>query len=237
MKTINAITRRWALVLACVLFGIVAAALLSLTQSRDYSATVRMYVAAGTSDLAEAYQGGIAAQNAVHSFAVLASDPSVASRAIKSSGVPISVDELVAATSASTPPQTVILDLSVKYQTADGAGKLANAMAQDLIVVVDKLEGPAAGGPGALRLVVVDPNTQGAVRDELLSPLFLAAGAVLGGLVGIVAAAALEGRAARRETDGPPAEAGPSDSAYASVASAGAENSDPEPVDDEPINR
>ena len=202
MNMINAIGRRWATVLAGVLIGVVLAILFSVIQPRDYSATVRMYVTAGTSDLAEAYQGGIAAQNAVHSFAVLATDPGVASRAIASSGVPISVDQLVANTTASSPPQTVILDVSVKADSADDAGKLANAVARDLISVVDKLEGPTAGGPGALRLVVVDPNTQGAVKAQLVNPLLLLIGAALGGVVGVAVAAGLEGRAVRRRERG-----------------------------------
>ncbi|MDR2280581.1 MAG: capsular biosynthesis protein, partial [Gordonia sp. (in: high G+C Gram-positive bacteria)] len=82
----------------------------------------------------------------------------------------------------------------IRTENSTDAPKLALAVAQALTGLVDKLEAPQAGGPGALRLQIVDPSTQGAVRDPLVDPVVGGAGAVLGAIVGVLAALALQRR-------------------------------------------
>ncbi|UCZ91845.1 YveK family protein [Gordonia sp. WA4-43] len=199
MNIMTAIARRWMLVVACLLLGLGAAVGYCLLAPQTYSATVRTYVATGTSDMLEAYQGSQAAQASIQTFAVLATDPAVAQRAIDRSGVDLTVAEFLPQISASVPPQTVVLDITVRNKSAQDAQKLAPALAQELVGLVGTLQEPTSGGPGALKLVVVDPSTQGAVRQQLLNPIVLGLGAVGGGLVGVIAALLLERRQKPRE--------------------------------------
>ena len=194
MKLVSLIAQRWMIIVACIVLGVGGAVGYSLMQPRMYSATVRLYVVSGTADLLEAYQGTQAAQTSVRSFATLASDPSVVSRAIDAAGVATSTAAVIADMTVSVPPQTVVMDITIRTENATDAPKLALAVAQDLTGLVDKLEAPQAGGPGALRLQIVDPSTQGAVRDPLVDPVAGGAGAVLGAIVGVLAALALQRR-------------------------------------------
>ncbi|QMT03745.1 capsular biosynthesis protein [Gordonia jinghuaiqii] len=195
------------LVVAFTLLGLVAAMGYSLLQPQTYVATVRTYIATGTSDMLEAYQGNQAARASIQTFAVLATDPTVAQRAIERSGVDISLQEFLPEISVSVPPQTVILDVSVQDASSQDAEKLSTALAQELVGMVTDLQEPTSGGPGALRLVVVDPNSQGAVRQQLIDPMLLAVGAIAGALLGTVLALLLQRRgksgAESSEPDGP----------------------------------
>ncbi|MGB6245135.1 MULTISPECIES: YveK family protein [Gordonia] len=204
MRIVSTVARRWTVIVACVLLGLAVGAGYSLVKPHDYAATVRLYVVSGTADLLEAYQGTMAAQNSVRSFATLATDPSVASRAIEAARVPITVDRLLADMSVSVPPQTVVMDITVRTASPDDSAKLALAVAQDLTGLVDKLEAPHAGGPGALRLQIVDPSTRGAVRDALIDPVLAGAGAIGGGVVGVLLALALQRRRGSAGDDGGP---------------------------------
>ncbi|MEY1676828.1 capsular biosynthesis protein [Gordonia sp. ABKF26] len=194
MKVLNIVAAKWMLVVAFTLIGLIAAIGYSLLQPQTYVATVRTYIATGTSDMLEAYQGNQAARASIQTFAVLATDPTVAQRAIARSGVDISLPQFISEISVSVPPQTVILDVSVQNSTSADAERLSTALAQELVGTVTALQEPASGGPGALRLVVVDPNTQGAVRQQLIDPVLLGIGAVGGALAGSLIALLLHRR-------------------------------------------
>ncbi|KSU53910.1 MULTISPECIES: YveK family protein [Gordonia] len=194
MKVLNVIAAKWMLVVAFTLIGLIAAIGYSLLQPQTYVATVRTYIATGTSDMLEAYQGNQAARASIQTFAVLATDPTVAQRAIDRSGVDISLPQFLSEISVSVPPQTVILDVSVQNSTSADAERLSTALAQELVGTVTALQEPTSGGPGALRLVVVDPNTQGAVREQLIDPILLGIGAVGGALAGSLIALILHRR-------------------------------------------
>lgn len=194
MKVLNIVAAKWMLVVAFTLIGLIAAIGYSLLQPQNYVATVRTYIATGTSDMLEAYQGNQAARASIQTFAVLATDPTVAQRAIARSGVDISLPQFISEISVSVPPQTVILDVSVQNSTSADAERLSTALAQELVGTVTALQEPASGGPGALRLVVVDPNTQGAVRQQLIDPVLLGIGAVGGALAGSLIALLLHRR-------------------------------------------
>ncbi len=194
MKVLNVIAAKWMLVVAFTLIGLIAAIGYSLLQPQTYVATVRTYIATGTSDMLEAYQGNQAARASIQTFAVLATDPTVAQRAIDRSGVDISLPQFISEISVSVPPQTVILDVSVQNSTSADAERLSTALAQELVGTVTALQEPTSGGPGALRLVVVDPNTQGAVRQQLIDPVLLGVGAAGGALAGALLALLLHRR-------------------------------------------
>lgn len=226
MNLLHNLMARWMVVLACTLLGAGAAATVSLVEPRSSSATVRTYVASGTADMLEAYQGGQAALAGVRTYEVLATDPTVAARAIKESGVDIALSDLLAGVSVSVPAQTVILDITVTDESADDARALALALARNLVGLVDKLEGPVSGGPGALRLVIVDPNTRGAVLDRPIDPVLVAAGAGAGALAGAIAALVLAARA-RRTGDDPTETADPTETSDPAETAAPAETADP----------
>ncbi|WP_439031900.1 YveK family protein [Gordonia terrae] len=201
MKILTTIATRWMLVVAFTLMGLVAAIGFSLLQPQTYVATVRTYIATGTSDMLEAYQGNQAARASIQTFAVLATDPVVAQRAIEKSGVDISLPQFLSEISVSVPPQTVILDVSVQNASSTDAERLSTALTEELVGMVTALQEPTSGGPGALRLVIVDPNTQGAVRQQLIDPMLLGVGAVGGALAGAVLALLLQLRQDRRTDD------------------------------------
>lgn len=206
MTIMTAIARRWMLVVACLLLGVAAAVGYSLLAPQTYAATVRTYIATGTSDMLEAYQGSQAAQASIQTFAVLATDPAVAQRALDRAGADITVADFLPMISVTVPPQTVVLDITVRNNSAELAQTLAPALAQEVVNLVSTLQQPSDGGPGALNLVVVDPSTQGAVRGQLIDPILLGLGAFGGVAVGVLAALLLQ---RRRQVHGGGAHAAP----------------------------
>jgi capsular polysaccharide biosynthesis protein len=193
--------RRWVVIVTCLLIGAAAALAYALMTPDSYTSTVRMYATSGTSDMSEAYQGSQAAQASIRSFGVLATDPAVAQLALDKSGVDISLNDFLDSIAASVPPQTVILDVSVTQDSPASAQSLARALATEVASVVDKLQQPTGGGPSAIKLVVVDPSIQGAVRQPLFDPLVLSIGCIAGLLVGIVLALLLERRRPNQSTE------------------------------------
>jgi capsular exopolysaccharide synthesis family protein len=170
---------------------------LALARSPTYSASTQIFVAtsaAGRGDVtANAYQGGLFAQQRVTSYAPLVSSPTVAAAVVRQIGDPsLTVRRVQSDASAVVPEGTVLIDITVH----DHSARLAKAIAYNLGAVfppfVERLEASRAGGESPVRLSVTGPPAARASRVAPKKPLYITIGLVLGLVLGITAAVVME---------------------------------------------
>jgi capsular polysaccharide biosynthesis protein len=181
--------RRWILISAITLLCVAGAAGYSSMQPTTYQSTSRLYVtmATGTS-VNDVYQGGLAAQQRVTSYVNLAASSNVAQRVVDQLGLPMSAGELQGRITASFPPATALLDVTVTDSTAEGAVMLTDAVVSQFRRLIDELETIQTDAAPAARVSVVDPATDPTAINGPNSRRLLGIGLLAGLALGCLAA-------------------------------------------------
>ncbi|MDH3052483.1 polysaccharide biosynthesis tyrosine autokinase [Gordonia alkanivorans] len=185
---LRVVKRGWFVIVLAALAGGSCAVLLSLLQEPVYRANVELYVTSGAEANAQsAYQGSLASQQRVASYARLIASQPVLSEALRSSGLQMTADEAATKLRAEATPETVLLTVSADDANPTVAAALADSVAQAMTAFVTELEKPADGGTSLAKLTVVKPASVG---DDPVAPqtrrnllLGLVAGTVVGVLV------------------------------------------------------
>lgn len=167
-SAVGTVKRGWIVILVLTLVCGVAGLVYSLLQSPVYRATATLYVTSGNEANAQtAYQGSLASQQRVMSYIKLVDSDGVVGPAIGPGGVPLSLSDAKAALSATTTPETVLLNVSAESTSSQTAADLANAVAESMTTYVQRLETPAGGRTPLAKLTVVTPA---GVSDTPISP-------------------------------------------------------------------
>ncbi|PZU03379.1 MAG: protein tyrosine kinase [Gordonia sp. (in: high G+C Gram-positive bacteria)] len=180
---VGVIKRGWLVVLLITVICGAAGLIYSLLQDPVYRSTATLYVTSGTEESVQsAYQGSLASQQRVISYTKLVDSDAVLSAALGGSDLQIGVSEAKSALSASTTPDTVLLNISAESHNKDEAAGLANAVAESLTTYVRQLETPSGGGSPLAKLTVVTPASphSSPVAPETMQ---IVSGSILGGLV------------------------------------------------------
>lgn len=183
---IRIIRKYWVLLVAATLVGVGAGALASLLQTPTYSASTQVFVSvqAGetTLDLA---QGNAYTLSRVTTYANLVDSQRVLDGVIESLSLDESYTELDDRVSATTVPETAIIQITATSDEPAEAAALADATAASLAATVDTIEArPESASP--VQLSVVE---QAAVPTSPVSPR-TTVNVALGALVGLALAAA-----------------------------------------------
>lgn len=179
----KALQRYWWLIVGCVVVGALCGVVVSLTQTKEYTATARLFVsAAGGTSSTEAYQNDQFSQQRTASYARLVMSEQVASRVVDSLGLEMTPTELLDSTTATIIPRTVLFDLAVTNSDPAEAARIANATATEFIAYVRQLETPV--GQRDPRSIVTEVSRAEAPTSPTYPKItmFLFYG-VLGGLV------------------------------------------------------
>lgn len=145
----------WLVALCAVLFGIASLAW-SLVHTPVYSATASLYVTSGTEASAQsAYQGSLASEQRVASYARLVDSDVILQKAVDSVGGGLTLEDARAAVSASVNPDTVFLSVHALDEDPAVATRLSNAVSTAMVDYVASLERPAGGGSPLAKLTVV----------------------------------------------------------------------------------
>ncbi|WP_280386541.1 Wzz/FepE/Etk N-terminal domain-containing protein [Nocardia wallacei] len=179
------VRRRWLTLLAVLVLCAAVAFGYAQSQPVSYTASSTCYVsmATGTS-VNDSYQGGLAAQQRVRSYLDLASSETVAQRVKDQLGLSMSTAELRGRIAASSPPATMIIAISVRDGTADGARILADEVVSQFRFMVSQLETIQREAAPAARVAVVDkaqlPSAPSGPQTQRTLLLGVAAGLILG---------------------------------------------------------
>lgn len=185
-SAVGVVKRGWIVILTLALLCGAVALVYSMLQKPVYKSTATLYVTSGNEASAQtAYQGSLASQQRVMSYVKLVDSDGVVAPVIGPGGVPLSLGEARAALSASTTPETVLLNISAQNTDKSTAADLANAVAESMTTYVERLETPAGGRVPLAKLTVITPASE---SDSPISPKTernTALGLVIGLLAGL----------------------------------------------------
>jgi capsular exopolysaccharide synthesis family protein len=179
--------RYWYVVLLAVLIGAGAGYVSTLVTTPEYQSTARLFVATqhGAS-VTDAYQNNLFSQERVISYAGLATSEQVALRAADQLKASITPAQMRSKITAKPEDKTVLLDVSVRDPDPAKAQTYANAVADQLVGLVNELETSRRGGTAAAGLVVVDEANYPTTPVGLSPPMLIALGAAAGFVVGLI---------------------------------------------------
>jgi len=182
---------RWKLVLAGLLVGLIAAAVLIWVTPREYAAQVTIYVSAqaGANDAVSAYQGNLLSEQKVKSYTQLLTSHRIAGDVVDQLHLDVSSGEVRNKIVASAKPETVLLTVTVRDRSPQRAREIADAVGAAFGRLVAELEQPAdpARAP-AVMAKVVEPAQLPTTPVIPRPAVNLALGALLGLLAGGAAA-------------------------------------------------
>lgn len=181
--------RNWVLLLIFLIAGAGAGAAWSLVQKPKYEASTSLYVSVRSEGAAtgELVQGTTFARQMVTSYVDVIPTSLVLDPVIEQLGLDRTTTDLAESISASTPLNTVLIDIAVSDSDPELAADIANATAASFTLAVQNtIERPADEGASSPVQVTV---TQPAVTPQSPSspniPLYIAIGGLLGAAVGI----------------------------------------------------
>jgi succinoglycan biosynthesis transport protein ExoP len=177
--------KRWLLVLSIVVLCTLAAGLLAWSRTPIYEAHTQLFVATGdvAGGLGETYQGGLFAQQRVRSYAQIVDSPDVARPVIRELGLETTPEELGRKISAEAPIDTVLINVTVKDESPEGARAIANAVAMAFRNFVNTLES-RAGRDSPVGVTVTRPAQLPESPSSPQYPVYLAFGLLFGLVVG-----------------------------------------------------
>ncbi|TSD93184.1 polysaccharide biosynthesis tyrosine autokinase [Skermania sp. ID1734] len=181
--------RRWKTIFAVALLGLLLGALYAWLVPPKYTATTRLFASTRNSSVLEMYQGNLASQQRIVSYAGLATGHSVAESTIKALHLDMTPQQLLSRVKADTTPESVLLDIVVTDTDPQRASDIANTVADQLVALVTKIETPPGGGVPASRLTIVDQAQVPSKPSSFPPYLIVGVGLLIGLVVGAVLAA------------------------------------------------
>ncbi|MFE5672276.1 polysaccharide biosynthesis tyrosine autokinase [Agromyces sp. NPDC056523] len=177
--------RNWVLILATLLLGVSAAAAYSILVTPKYEATTELYVSvrAGDSSVTgDLVQGTNFARQAVTSYVDVVDSGIVLDRVIAELSLEETSAELAEAIEASSPVNTVLIEIAFTDSDPERAAEIANSIGRTFAdVVVNDLEKPEGDAASLVKIETIQPAVVPEHAASPNVPLNLA----LGGLVGL----------------------------------------------------
>ena len=155
---LRVLRERWITVALLAVAGALAAAGVARTQTPVYEAHSQVFVSAGSSgDIGQMSQAGTFVQQRVKSYTDLVDSPAVLQPVVTQLHLPMTAADLADAVTASSPLDTVLVDISVRDTSATRARDIADAVALQFPRMVGRLESPGtrtapAASPVSVRL-------------------------------------------------------------------------------------
>lgn len=177
---IRVVRLRWLAIVAFIVIGLALASAYTFLQTPLYKAKSQLFVSvkAGASAL-DASQGNAFAEKRVLSYVSLATSPKVLDAVARDLDLSGGAEDLVEKITATTPSQTVLIEISATDPDPGLAARIANSCAEQLIKAVNEVED--------VDVVRLNVFQEAAAPDAPSSPrvrLNLALGMFLGLLVG-----------------------------------------------------
>lgn len=178
---LRVIRQRWMVIVAMTFVGLALAAGFTFTQTPQYEARSQLFVSVKSGNTAtDITQGNTFAEKRVTSYVNLATSPRVLQAVADQLGLQGGAKELAGKVVASTPAQTVLIDIKATDPSPTQAAKIADAAAQNLISAVGAVEDVSI-----VRLSIFENAVPASAPSSPRVPLNLAIGLALGLLVGI----------------------------------------------------
>ncbi|MFJ8360410.1 polysaccharide biosynthesis tyrosine autokinase [Streptomyces sp. NPDC093984] len=140
---LKALARRWPTVVVCLVLAVGAALAATSLSTPVYEARTQLFVATRTGDdSAQLNQGQSFSQARVQSYAEIVTTRQVTAPVVKQLKLRSTPEELASRITAVAPLNTVLIDITVRDTAPRRAARIANAVAERFISVVEQLETP-----------------------------------------------------------------------------------------------
>ncbi len=177
---------RWLIICVAIAVAVVGAVAVTLLTTPLYQASTRLFVSTKSgASASDVYQGTLSSQQRVLSYTKLLMGETLAQRTVDKLHLDMSAKDLQEHVKASSPPDTVLIDVSVLDPSPVQARDVANALSDEFVAMVGELETPPEGGPPDVRLVVEQHASLPASPVIPKTARNLAVGLALGVLLGI----------------------------------------------------
>ena len=164
--------KNWILIVACTLLGVAAASGFSIASTPKYVSSTELYVSvrSGTdSTTSEAAQGTTFARQAVTSYVSVVNSARVLEPVIAELGLDTTVQQLASRVTASSPLNTVLIEITVTDDDPARAAAIANSVGTNFSdIVVNVLEKPE--GEDAVSLVKIETVQPAVAATKPASP-------------------------------------------------------------------
>ncbi|MDX2377457.1 polysaccharide biosynthesis tyrosine autokinase [Microbacterium sp. LRZ72] len=188
-RVVEALRKFWLLIVALTVAGGIIAFGWAMTITPVYQSTATLYFALNQGDSAsDLAQGSTYTQNQMVSFAQLATSSRVLEPVIRELDLDVTPTELARSLEVSIPQQTVILEVQASSTDAEEAAEIANAISDSLTQVVREVAPKGAEGAATIAANVIDEAVVPPFQAFPNKPREAALGALLGLLVGVLAA-------------------------------------------------
>ena len=180
------VRKRWRVIVVVVLVTVGLAAVATLMADKVYESRTQFFVSTtGSSDSGALLQGSTFTQQRVKSYAQLLTTPRILAPVAEAVGVD---GDIAAQVTATTPPDTVLIEVAVRDEDPAQAKAMAEAIAKEFPAAVSELESTAGTEASPVKVTVVRPPTTpvAPVSPKPFRNILL--GGVLGLLLGLGAA-------------------------------------------------
>ncbi|RIK02292.1 MAG: protein tyrosine kinase, partial [Acidobacteria bacterium] len=181
---------RWKIVAVTTVVAVLGALGASLLTTPIYQASTRLFVSTSSgASVNEIYQGNLFSQQRVASYTKLLTGTTLAQRTLDRLGLSdLTSSQLAEKVTASSAPDTVLVDVKVDDASPERARDLANALSDEFVVMARELETPENGGEPTARVVVEQHADTPATPVSPKTKRNLALGFAVGLLLGIALA-------------------------------------------------
>lgn len=177
-----ALKRHKVLVIACGLLGAVIAIAVTATISPIYIATARLLVSEGFGAQGPGDTYPSIAQR-VNSYAAVVDSPLVAKATVDDLNLDMTPHELAHKVGGSSPPDTVLIDVSVSDESPARAAQLANSVAANFSKVMSEAESGVDARP-IVKFTLVKPAEPPSEPSSPRRALNIAIGLAVGASIG-----------------------------------------------------
>lgn len=186
---IRILHKSWIVILVLLVLGLVGGIAYASLQAPKYVASTQLYVSVRTEGAAtgDLVQGTTFARQIVTSYVDVVGTALVLDPVVDELSLEDSAQELSKRVSATTPLNTVLIDVTVTDTDPAQAVKIADATAASFAnVVQNDLERPdTEGGASPVQITVTDPAAEPTEPSSPNFPLLIALGGILGLAVGL----------------------------------------------------
>jgi capsular exopolysaccharide synthesis family protein len=184
---IRILRKSWILIVVLALVGVASAAGFSLLQTPQYDATSKVFVSTQSSgSVSDLAQGNTFTVQRVNTYSDLATTPIVLLPVIADLELDTNEGALAQMIRVAAPLNTSIIEISVVNDDPVLAADIANATAESLTDVVDRIETPATeDATSAVKLTLVQQATVPGTPVSPNVPLNIALGMLIGLAIGV----------------------------------------------------
>ena len=159
---LRAVRARWLLFAVCCIVPVAAAFAVVRSSAPAFDSTAELFVAPANSSVgpnryADAYQGALLAQQQAPSYASLVTSPAVLQGVIADLHLATTPSRLSSDITATSPPASVLIDITARGNSAAAARAIANRTAVRFADLAERLSSSGAAKKAPIRLTLVKP--------------------------------------------------------------------------------